>query len=466
MPRAPRVAIVGGGIGGLAAALALEHRGAETIVCEQTPNLSEIGAGLNTTPNAVKALRALGVEDQVNAVACDTNFLNIRSWDSGRYISRTRRSDFKEKFGAPNLALHRADLLAILAGALKTTEIRTGMRAVSVESRAKNAVARFADGSEIEADIVVGADGIHSVVRNSLFGADVPRFTGCICWRGMAAADAVPRDINIADGTMWMGPHGHVVHYPVRRGELLNIVAHFDSDGWTEESWTRECDVSEPVTTYAAWHTDLRRVFPCSTRWYKWALYDRDPLLHWNKGRATLLGDFFCARHAALFGPGRRDGDGGRRRARRHDRQTARRSRRGAEGLRAFARAARAWRRARLARPRQGKPPRRAGRSSSATSNSRCANASAAAAKRATTPRSRSAGCTTTTSARRRGDPRHSGLPRSGKSGIDSHRSARMDFWAPSFALPRNIDYIDKFPWFHTKLHTLLWRNPPRRAQV
>ena len=297
MPRAPRVAIVGGGIGGLAAALALEHRGAETIVCEQTPNLSEIGAGLNTTPNAVKALRALGVEDQVNAVACDTNFLNIRSWDSGRYISRTRRSDFKEKFGAPNLALHRADLLAILAGALKTTEIRTGMRAVSVESRAKNAVARFADGSEIEADIVVGADGIHSVVRNSLFGADVPRFTGCICWRGMAAADAVPRDINIADGTMWMGPHGHVVHYPVRRGELLNIVAHFDSDGWTEESWTRECDVSEPVTTYAAWHTDLRRVFPCSTRWYKWALYDRDPLLHWNKGRATLLGD---SAHAML----------------------------------------------------------------------------------------------------------------------------------------------------------------------
>ena len=297
MPRAPRVAIIGGGIGGLAAALALEHRGAETIVCEQAPTLSEIGAGLNVTPNAVKALRALGVESKLNAAACDTNFLNIRSWNSGRYISRTRRSDFKEKFGAPNLSVHRADLLAILAGALKSTDIRTGLRAVSVEGRASNAVARFADGSEIEADIVVGADGIHSVVRNSLFGADVPRFTGCICWRGMAAADAVPRDINIVDGTMWMGPHGHVVHYPVRRGELLNIVAHFDSDGWTEESWTRECDVSEPVTTYAAWHTDLTRIFPCSTRWYKWALYDRDPLEHWSKGRATLLGD---SAHAML----------------------------------------------------------------------------------------------------------------------------------------------------------------------
>jgi salicylate hydroxylase len=297
MPRAPRIAIIGGGIGGLAAAVALERRGAETIVCEQSARLSEIGAGLNLTPNAIKALRALGVEDKVNAIASASNFLNIRSWKSGRYISRTRRSDFTEKYGAPNLSVHRADLLNVLAGALKTTDIRTGLRAVAVEGNATNAVARFADGSEIEADIVVGADGIHSVARRSLFGADAPRFTGCICWRGMASADAVPRDIDISDGALWMGPHGHVVHYPVRRGELLNIVAHFDSDAWTEESWTHECDVAEVMTTYARWNAQLTRLFPCSERWYKWALYDRDPLDRWNKGRATLLGD---SAHAML----------------------------------------------------------------------------------------------------------------------------------------------------------------------
>jgi salicylate hydroxylase len=297
MARAPRIVIIGGGIGGLAAALALERRGAETIVCEQAPNLSEIGAGLNLTPNAIKALRALGVEDDVNAIASGSDFLNIRSWKSGRFISRTRRGDFREKFGAPNLSVHRADLLGVLAGALKTTDVRTGARAVSVEGHANNAVARFADGSEIEADILVGADGIHSVVRNSLFGADAPRFTGCICWRGMAPAEAIPRDIVIADGALWMGPHGHVVHYPVRRGELLNIVAHCDSDAWTEESWTHECDVSEPATTYARWHSDLTRIFPCSERWYKWALYDRDPLEKWSVGRATLLGD---SAHAML----------------------------------------------------------------------------------------------------------------------------------------------------------------------
>jgi salicylate hydroxylase len=297
MPRAPRIAIVGGGIGGLAAALALERRGAEVIVAEQSGALSEIGAGLNLTPNAVKALRALGVEDAVDAIASGSEFLNIRSWKSGRYISRMRRGDFKQKFGAPNLSVHRADLLDVLAAALRRTDIRLGLRAVAVEPSERSAVARFADGSEIEADIVVGADGIHSVVRTSLFGADAPRFTGCICWRGMAETEAAPRDIDVRDGALWMGPHGHVVHYPVRRGELLNIVAHFDSNAWTEESWTHECDVAEVMATYAGWNPELTRLYPCSTRWYKWALYDRDPLMRWSRGRATLLGD--CA-HAML----------------------------------------------------------------------------------------------------------------------------------------------------------------------
>jgi salicylate hydroxylase len=297
MGRAPRIAIIGGGIGGLAAALALERRGAEVVVCEQSPVHSEIGAGLNLTPNAVKAFRALGIEDQIEAIGSGSEFMAIRSWRSGRFISRTRRGDFPKVFGAPNLTVHRADLLDVLRGALRTTDIRLGMRCVAVDGGDRSAAVRFADGSTLEADVVVGADGIHSAVRKSLFGADRPRFTGCICWRGMAPAAAVPRDINIADGTMWMGPHGHVVHYPVRRGELVNIVAHFDSDAWTGDSWTQECDVAEVMTTYAAWNPALTRLYPLSQRWYKWALYDRDPLEHWSKGRATLLGD---SAHAML----------------------------------------------------------------------------------------------------------------------------------------------------------------------
>jgi salicylate hydroxylase len=297
MPRTPRILVVGGGIGGLAAALAFERQRAEVIVCEQSPKLSEIGAGIGLAPNAVKALRALGLEEKINAIAWASEFAVIRSWQDGRPISRAYQGDYRDKFGAPTLTAHRADLLGILAGALTATDIRPGMRCIGVETRAGGAAARFADGSEIEADIVVGADGIHSKVRESLFGADAPRFTGCICWRGMAPIEAVPHDINTNDVTLWMGPRGHVVHYRVRRGELLNIVAHIDSDAWTEESWTRECSVDEVMTAYARWNPALTRVFPASERWYKWALYDRDPPARWSKGRATLLGD---SAHAML----------------------------------------------------------------------------------------------------------------------------------------------------------------------
>src|SRR5579872_5500911 len=147
MPRAPRIAIVGGGIGGLAAALALERRGAETVVCEQSGSLSEIGAGLNLTPNAVKALRALGLEKEAQVIAAETDFLNIRSWKSGRYISRTKRGDFRQKFGAPNLSVHRADLLDVLAKALETTQIRFNARCIGVDSNDHSATVQFADGS-------------------------------------------------------------------------------------------------------------------------------------------------------------------------------------------------------------------------------------------------------------------------------------------------------------------------------
>ncbi|HXQ51427.1 MAG TPA: FAD-dependent monooxygenase [Stellaceae bacterium] len=297
MARTPRVAIIGGGIGGLSAALALERRGIEVDIFEAAPSLGEIGAGLNLSPNALKVFRALDIEAEANAIGFESDFQIIRSWHSGRIISRTLRKGFKERFGAPHLTVHRADLLNVLSRNLRRSRVHLGARCIEVEPLAHGARARFADGSEIEADAVVGADGLHSVVRNSLFGADAPRFTGCICYRGLVPREEVPADIYTADGTMWMGPHGHVVHYWVRRGELLNIVAHYDSDAWTEESWTRECDRSELMQTYGRWHPSLLRLYECGEHWYKWALYDRDPLPRWSKGNATLLGD---SAHAML----------------------------------------------------------------------------------------------------------------------------------------------------------------------
>ena len=297
MARAPRIAIIGGGIGGLAAALALEQRGIEVQVFEQSAQLGDIGAGLNLSPNALKVFRALGVEQGAIEIGYQADFQIIKSWHSGRLISRVDRKGFAERFGAPHVTLHRADLIELLARALKRTEVRLATRCIAVEGDGDTAVARFADGSTAEADAVVGADGLHSAVRSSLFGPQAPHFTGCICYRGLVAMDEVPRDIETRDGTMWMGPHGHVVHYRVRRGELLNIVAHYDSDAWTEESWTRECDRAEILATYRRWNDDLVRLYSLGERWYKWALYDREPLERWSRGRATLLGD---SAHAML----------------------------------------------------------------------------------------------------------------------------------------------------------------------
>src|SRR4051794_37383239 len=193
MRRRPKIAIIGGGIAGLAAALALFRRGIEVTVYEQAGELSEIGAGVQMTPNAMKALFALGLEQAAMRVAFEPEGQVLRNWKSGRLIYRAPgRGVFRAAFGAPHCSFHRADLLAVLAAPLPSGIVHLGARCVAVETGARSAAARFADGGAIEADIVVGADGIHSTVRHQLFGADRPRFTGCICWRGLVPVGRVP----------------------------------------------------------------------------------------------------------------------------------------------------------------------------------------------------------------------------------------------------------------------------------
>jgi len=291
MARKPRIVVIGGGIGGLTAARALLRRGFEVSVHEAAPELKEIGAGVALGPNAMKALRSLGLEDGVRSVAWQSDYQYLRNWNNGRIISRTPTQGTAERFGARGCTAHRADLLDVLSAALPSEIVHLGARCTGVESTDGGAVARFNDGSEVEADVVVGADGIHSAVRASLFGPDAPRFTGKICWRCLVPADAIPGGLPTMDGTTWLGPHGAVVVYPVRRGELINVVAHYDNDSWTEESWIRECDRSEVIENYAGWHESLARLFSASEKHYKWALYDREPLQQWTKGRVTILGD-------------------------------------------------------------------------------------------------------------------------------------------------------------------------------
>jgi salicylate hydroxylase len=291
MARKPRIAVIGGGIGGLTAAQALLQHGFEVSVHEAAPELKEIGAGVSLSPNAMKALRSLGLEAGVRDVAWQSEYQYLKNWRTGRIISKTPNSGTAARFGARGCTVHRADLLDVLGAALPSEILHLGVRCTGVENTDAGAVARFNGGSEVEADIIVGADGIHSAVRASLFGPDAPRFTGKICWRCLVPVDAIPGGLPTMDGTTWLGPHGAVVVYPVRRGELVNVVAHYDDDSWTEESWIRECDRSEVIENYAGWHESLGRLFSASEKHYKWALYDREPLRQWTKGHVTILGD-------------------------------------------------------------------------------------------------------------------------------------------------------------------------------
>jgi len=286
-----RVAIIGGGIGGLTAAIALSRAGIEVVVCEAAAELKEIGAGVALHPNAMKVLRALGVEDGVRTVAGRSQWQVMRNWKTGRLIGKTSRQQQAASFGLEGATVHRADLLGVLAGALPADLVTLGKRCTRVRPDGDVAVAGFADGSEIEADVIVGADGIHSPVRACLFGPDAPRFTGKICYRSVVPAAAVRGTRPASEGSQWLGPHGTIVLYPLRGEELVNVVCHYDDDGYRHESWIAECRGEEVVERYAGWHESLLRLFAAADTWYKWALYDRDPIPQWTRGRVTVLGD-------------------------------------------------------------------------------------------------------------------------------------------------------------------------------
>jgi salicylate hydroxylase len=289
--RTARIAIIGGGIGGLTAAHALRRRGFEVRVYEAAPELKEIGAGVWLGPNAMKALRSLDLEAPVRAIAWEPEFDVLRNWRTGRPISTAARAAQAERYGAAGCAAHRADLLNVLAAAVPADLVTLGARCVSVQTGMAAASARFRDGADIEADVIIGADGIHSAVRASLFGPDAPRFTGKICYRSVIPMEAVPGDAHGQENATWLGPHGAVVIYGVRRGELINVVAHYDDETYTHESWITQCDRAEVLERFEGWNEALERVFSASELWYKWALYDRDPIPRWTSGRATVLGD-------------------------------------------------------------------------------------------------------------------------------------------------------------------------------
>jgi len=298
--RPQRVAIIGGGIGGLAAAVALSQRGFEVSIHERSNKLEEVGAGLQVGPNAVKVLYALGLKDALHRNAFEpTNMVSIK-WDDASLRHRVPlKATATEKYGAPYMTAHRAHIHGMLRDALPERVITLGATCVGAFTRGETAVARFADGREVEADVMIGADGIRSAIRAQLFGADHPRFTEMMCWRCMVPMEHVPTrigpggSVELVHGEYfgWIGPNGHVICYPIGRGEMLNIFAGHVTDKWVEESWSLESSQEELLDAYAGWNEALLGMFRHVPRVFKWGIYDRDPVPEWTKGRVTLLGD-------------------------------------------------------------------------------------------------------------------------------------------------------------------------------
>jgi 2-polyprenyl-6-methoxyphenol hydroxylase-like FAD-dependent oxidoreductase len=300
MARRIRVAVIGAGLGGLAAAAALRQRGIEVALYERAPELGEVGAGIQLGPNAVRVLRALGVEAPLRTLACEpVNIVSVAWDDAHERFREPLKGVALAQFGAPYLTAHRADLHRVLCGLLPADGVTLDARCTGARTVADCAVATFADGREIEADVVIGADGINSTVRESLFGAQPVRFTEQMAWRCIVPIECVPtrigpgRSVEIAHDEYvgWIGPDGHVICYPIRGGRLYNIFAGHVTSAWVEESWAVPSSVDELLDGYRGWNGALldmlRQVSDC----YKWGIRDRDPLPRWTDGAVTLLGD-------------------------------------------------------------------------------------------------------------------------------------------------------------------------------
>jgi salicylate hydroxylase len=294
----PSIGVIGGGIGGLTAALSLLDAGFDVGVYEQSAVLGEVGAGIQISPNASRILHRLGLAEELARTGVKPLAWHQRRWDDGRTLLRTPLAEpLEATFGFPHYQIHRADLLSALAGAVPVERVHLGHRLTDVMDRGDHVEARFANGARIDFDALVGADGIHSRVRDALFGPDEPRFTGCAAFRGLVPEECLRELALEVTAQVWMGPGQHFVHYFVSRGRLVNFVAVVEQAAWTRESWTERGDVAGALAVFEGWHPQVRTILGSVDEIFVWGLFDRAPMERWSQGRVTLLGD---ACHAML----------------------------------------------------------------------------------------------------------------------------------------------------------------------
>jgi salicylate hydroxylase len=293
-----RIAIVGGGLAGLAAANALKTFGIAAEVFEAAPELGEIGAAVNASPQAVKALQAIGLSDQIAAVGHRSPGIYTRNMQTGEFLEFNDRFKLAERYGAPYYSFHRADLLDALASGLDRSAIHLAHRLAKVEEGSERIGLVFDNGARVEAAYVIGADGVRSVLRQALYGDDHPTYTGQMVWRALLETEDVPREVLEPKGhTQWIGPGCHFLAYQIRGGKLVNIVTQQDTDKWVEEGWSIRGDPEEMRASFPDPEPRLEKLLGLVTECSKWGLFTRPLTQNWGRGRIELIGD---AAHAML----------------------------------------------------------------------------------------------------------------------------------------------------------------------
>ncbi len=296
IPRTEAI-IVGAGIGGLAAALALQKIGLDVRVYEQAPALGEVGAGISISPNGALGLRALGVAEEFREFAYAPDYQLVRHFQTARVLATVSRGErLAETYGERYYTIHRADLHQVLARAVIANDpdsIITSHKLVDLQPDGDGMLAHFEGGRSRRADLLIGADGVRSRVRSLLFGAEEVRFTGFVAWRGLVPMDRVPIEAMDPPSQVFIGP-GHLINrYPVRGGKLLNFVAFAERSGWEEEGWSIPAEVTELAAEFKGWHPWVTGIIDAvpQENLFKWALCARSALTRWVKGSAAVLGD-------------------------------------------------------------------------------------------------------------------------------------------------------------------------------
>jgi salicylate hydroxylase len=291
-----QIAIIGAGIGGLAAALALQRRGFRVAVYERAKEIREIGAGVIITVNARRALQDLGVDEELVARSGTMSVFHTCHFATGEVLRAVSNEDIRLKCGLPSLGVHRADLHAVLMESVLANDpdsLCADREFVSLEQDDTGVTVKFTGGATARADVLVGADGNASAVRSFLFPEEAPKFNGQSAFRSLIPYELVPESIRRRESVMSAGPGRYLLCYPLRSKRLMNLVGLLHSEAWEEEGWAIPATKEEFAQTYAGFEPDLLeliRNIPAGDL-FKWGLRDREPLKNWTVGRVTMLGD-------------------------------------------------------------------------------------------------------------------------------------------------------------------------------